>query len=237
MQAEEYQKRLRELLIKSEEHETVVLVARKKYKIDEQSRIKGSQAAHEEAERLRREAAKIEADEREKARVIAEEEEREANRLRLVAEEEAETLINRLKIIEEQESERQRRRQQAESLRQTEFERMWREQYAELYNDQFNVNLDDSMTTTNYEEDLMGMSEEEIDKHCIEYFTESPIQFKARPGEPIDELMVNYIHEMRITIPIVWIKGNLYLIGSQRIQCEIRRNCLLLRVGGGYESF
>tara|TARA_B110000285_G_scaffold195769_1_gene226278 strand:+ start:2082 stop:2189 length:108 start_codon:yes stop_codon:yes gene_type:complete len=35
MQAEEYQKRLRELLIKSEEHETVVLVARKKYKIDE----------------------------------------------------------------------------------------------------------------------------------------------------------------------------------------------------------
>jgi|TARA_B110001450_G_C17321217_1_gene359511 hypothetical protein len=91
---------------------------------------------------------------------------------------------------------------------------MWREQYAELYNDQFNVNLDDSMTTTNYEEDLMGMSEEEIDKHCIEYFTESPIQFKARNGEPIDELIVNYIHEMRITIPIVWIKGNLYLIGS-----------------------
>lgn len=83
----------------------------------------------------------------------------------------------------------------------------------------------------------MGMSEEEIDKHCIEYFTESPINFNPRNGEPIDELIVNYIHEMRITIPIVWIKGNLYLIGNQRIQCEIRRNCLLLRVGGGYESF
>jgi len=169
--------------------------------------------------------------------VIAEEEEKEGNRLRLMAEEEAEQLLNRLKIIEEQESERQRRRQQAESLQQTEFERIWREQYGEIYNDEFNGHMNDSMTTANYEEDLMGMSEEEIDKHCIEYFTDAPIQFKPRAGEPIDDLINNYIIEMRITIPIVWIKGNLYLIGSQRLQLEIRRNCLLLRVAGGYESF
>ena len=35
MRAEEYQKRLKELLIKSEEYETVALVERKKYKLEE----------------------------------------------------------------------------------------------------------------------------------------------------------------------------------------------------------
>lgn len=94
--------------------------------------------------------------------------------------------------------------------------------------------MNDSMTTANYEEDLMGMSEEEIDKYCIDYFTEAPIAFQARTGEAIDTLLSNYIHEMRITIPIKWIKSNLFLIGSQRLSLEIRRNCLLVRVGSGY---
>ena len=68
-------------------------------------------------------------------------------------------------------------------------------------------------------------------------FSEAPMGFKARPGEHVDELIAHYIDEMNITIPIIWIKDNYYLIGSQRLICEIRRNCLLLRVGGGYESF
>lgn len=37
--------------------------------------------------------------------------------------------------------------------------------------------MNESITTANYEEDLMGMSEEEIDKYCIDYFTEAPIIF------------------------------------------------------------
>jgi hypothetical protein len=60
----------------------------------------------------------------------------------------------------------------------------------------------------------MGMSEEEIDKYCIDYFTEAPIIFQARSGDPIDSLLSNYIYEMKITIPIKYIKANLYLIGS-----------------------
>lgn len=86
--------------------------------------------------------------------------------------------------------------------------------------------------------DLMGMSEEEIDKQCAEIFGDSPpIIFNARSGEQVDTLMSQYINEMNITIPILWVKDNYYLIGSQRLICEIKRNCLLVRVGGGYESF
>ena len=86
--------------------------------------------------------------------------------------------------------------------------------------------------------DLMGLSEEEIDKQCNEIFGESPpIKFNARSGEPVDELIAQYINEMNITIPIVWVRDSTYLIGSQQLICEIKRNCLLLRIGGGYESF
>lgn len=40
-----------------------------------------------------------------------------------------------------------------------------------------------------------------------------------------------------ITIPVIWIKGDLYLIGHQRMSCSIKRSRLMLRVGGGYEPF
>lgn len=81
------------------------------------------------------------------------------------------------------------------------------------------------------------MSEEDIDKHCIEYFCEAPIEFVPRVDEPIDEIIANYIQEMNITIPIVWIHSSTYLIGFKKIHCEIKRNCLLLKVASGYESF
>jgi len=42
---------------------------------------------------------------------------------------------------------------------------------------------------------------------------------------------------LNITIPIIWIKAKLYLIGSNRISCELKRDQLMLRVGGGYEKF
>lgn len=69
---------------------------------------------------------------------------------------------------------------------QTEFERQYRLKYAELYADQifadeFGQNMDESIMD---DADLMGMSEEEIDKQCSDIFGEAPpIQFKARSGE------------------------------------------------------
>jgi hypothetical protein len=45
------------------------------------------------------------------------------------------------------------------------------------------------------------------------------------------------IEEMVITIPIVHIKGNVYLIGAKKHSLEVRRNCLLIRIEPGFESF
>lgn len=107
--------------------------------------------AYKEAERLRREAAAIEAVVKEKERVIAEEEEKESDRLRKIAEEEAKEHLERLQVIEEQENERAKRRKVAEIEDQTEFERLWRLKYTELYggnilgNDLGNSFLDESI--------------------------------------------------------------------------------------------
>lgn len=95
--------------------------------------------------------------------------------------------------------------------------------------------MDESMLLD--DADLMGLSEEEIDKQCQDIFGDAPMKFQPRSGEPVDDLISQYINEMNITFPILWIKDNYYLVGSQRLICEIKRNCLLLRVGGGYESF
>jgi hypothetical protein len=53
----------------------------------------------------------------------------------MIAEEEAEKLLDRLQIIEEQESERQRSKNLAAIDNQTEFQRLWRIKYSELYGD------------------------------------------------------------------------------------------------------
>ena len=85
--------------------------------------------------------------------------------------------------------------------------------------------------------DLLGISEEELDQQCDELFNEAPIEFKPRKDNEIDQMIARYITENNITIPIIWIKKDLYLIGSARLSCELKRDSLMLRVGGGYEKF
>ena len=135
MQAEEYSRRLKELLLTKEEYEIRMVKYRKKMELQDNERMKSSSKAYEEADRLRREAAAIEAAEKEKDRVLLEEQEKEAERMRLHAEEEAEQLLDRLQVIEEQESDRQRSKNLAEIDNQTEFQRLWRIKYSELYGD------------------------------------------------------------------------------------------------------
>jgi len=45
------------------------------------------------------------------------------------------------------------------------------------------------------------------------------------------------IKQLRITIPILFIKEKLYLIGSVRINVDMKTDNLMLRVGGGFEKF
>ena len=45
------------------------------------------------------------------------------------------------------------------------------------------------------------------------------------------------IKDMNITIPILWVKGNLYLVGVNRIHLEYKSEHIIAQVGGGYEKF
>lgn len=69
---------------------------RERYAKRDKERLDTITEAYKEAERLRREAAAIEAVVKEKERVIAEEEEKESDRLRKIAEEEAKEHLERL---------------------------------------------------------------------------------------------------------------------------------------------
>ena len=42
---------------------------------------------------------------------------------------------------------------------------------------------------------------------------------------------------MNIRVPVVHIKASQYLIGINKVSCEMRGNMVMIRVGGGYETF
>ena len=67
------------------------------------------------------------------------------------------------------------------------------------------------------QEDLMGLGEGDIADMQKELFKDPPIQFNPRRNEPIDEMIAEAIEEMDIKIPIIWVKGNLYQVGSQKL--------------------
>ena len=85
--------------------------------------------------------------------------------------------------------------------------------------------------------DLMGLSVEELDTQCDELFKTSPIEFVPRPDSEIDASMAEIIKMQNITVPILHIKDRLYLIGPNRMTCNVIQDNLMVRVGGGYEKF
>lgn len=96
---------------------------------------------------------------------------------------------------------------------------------------------------TNYEHyiigvvDYGGVSEREIQQQCENLFMKAPMLFVPRKGVKVDLELKRMIDEMGITIPIVWIKGTLYLVGVNKIHMEMKSDDVIAQVGGGYEKF
>ena len=87
---------------------------------------------------------------------------------------------------------------------------------------------------------LLGLSYKELDQRCMDIFysgESAPIPFKPDKDIKIDKKLVDLIKELNVRVPIVHIKGSQYLIGLNKCLCEIRGNIVMIRVGGGYESF
>lgn len=45
------------------------------------------------------------------------------------------------------------------------------------------------------------------------------------------------VKEMSITVPIKWVKGNIFFVGAQKMVVEIKRGDLIVRVNGIHEPF
>lgn len=86
---------------------------------------------------------------------------------------------------------------------------------------------------------LLGITESELDQQCDDLFEDTPIKFYPRKGNKIDENISFYIIQYDILIPIQHIKGDLYLIGSERknIKQNVNNDNLMVKVGGGYVKF
>ena len=68
-------------------------------------------------------------------------------------------------------------------------------------------------------------------------FNDRPIPFHPRPGVKLDEKIADIIKAKNIKSPVEWIKGNNYLIGTQKSICELKVENVVVRSGGGYERF
>ena len=68
-------------------------------------------------------------------------------------------------------------------------------------------------------------------------FTEEPIQFIPRKNEKLELELKKMIDNLKITIPIIWIKGTLYLIGDKKVNLQKKGEFITAKAGGGFEPF
>ena len=61
---------------------------------------------------------------------------------------------------------------------------------------------------------------ETVEKYCDELFREAPIVFKPRKGNKLDEQIQKMIKRMKITIPIVNVRQQSYLVGTTKVTLE-----------------
>ena len=82
------------------------------------------------------------------------------------------------------------------------------------------------------------LNQEEIERQCDQLFGQGPpIQFIPRKGNALDQRMFQLIVQENIRVPIIWIREQMYLIGSKTCMCQIKQQNVTVNVGGGYHVF
>ena len=79
-----------------------------------------------------------------------------------------------------------------------------------------------------------GVSDAEIEEQCHVLFDKPPIKFNYRKDNKVDHEIKQLIDELNITIPIIHIKGSLFLVGINKIHLEQKADYVIAQVGGGY---
>ena len=84
-----------------------------------------------------------------------------------------------------------------------------------------NTSLDNTKIQ-NLETMLEDLDEEQFEQKCLEFFANTPIKFKPKKGNKLEEEMSKIIKKKNVTIPVIHVRGQLYLIGSIRSNCELK---------------
>jgi hypothetical protein len=221
---------------------------------EEEERLRKLRIQKEEEERIRLEQLEIEEQERIRLMEIQENDENERLRWIKEAELEAERIrIERLAIEEAEkkkkesaaadaEAERQRLLERLENIEKTDqkgsvyvertkrFTNGSKVTYSEAM-EETTVNQTPNPTTAFSQLHVLGLTEEDLENQCDQLFQEVPIPFKERKNNEVDEMIQYYIKGHDITIPIVWVKDNTFLVGAHKFPVELKRDQLMIKVG------
>lgn len=95
-----------------------------------------------------------------------------------------------------------------------------------------------TMHNSNFPElELLGVTMSELDEQCFEIFDNMPFNFVPRKNSKIDEHINRKMLDLNFSVPVEHIKLNLYLIGSNRVNVDLKNDNLIVHVGGGSERF
>ena len=83
----------------------------------------------------------------------------------------------------------------------------------------------------------LKLTETEFEQQCEELFSEPPIPFDARKGNVLETRMQQILQIEKVMIPVIWIKNDLYLVGSQKATCQLKSGNILIRQGASFELF
>lgn len=86
--------------------------------------------------------------------------------------------------------------------------------------------------------DLLGMTPQEFEAKCEEYFSSCANTYKFVPKKfnRVDLQIDSRIRAHAIRIPIAHLEGTTYLVGTKTVNCELSGANVLVRVGGGFQT-
>lgn len=77
------------------------------------------------------------------------------------------------------------------------------------------------------------MDEHEVENQCDEIFKDVVIPFTRRKGNDMDKMVNDLLGKLGVTMPVLHIKDNLYLIGSLRLNLELNGDILMIKTPEG----
>ena len=70
--------------------------------------------------------------------------------------------------------------------------------------------------------ELGDLDELKQEQQRDEFFLEAPIKFKGRRGNRLEEFIQKIIKKLEVTIPIIHVRAQMYLVGSERFNLELK---------------